>query len=120
MDVTALLEEQAAAEEALLRRGHFQLPNELLDRLYPVWIGLAGPARGKLEEALFSAIDGDTCLADLLSENPVHRGRQTEGLLQAFREKRLALLPDPVASLERSPARKKGWFRRLGAAFSRD
>lgn len=118
-----LLIEQVTEEQAVFLRHHLAVPFDALERYVPVW--LQPPS--DVEEARMSGevldfyrrIDGQAQLGEMLSEvGPEERSRRMDWLILQLRRGALALLPLPVAEMEKSagPATSPGeehWWHRL-------
>lgn len=116
--VADLLLEQAAEEQVLFSKQHLALPVDVVNRFCPVWV--ADPAAEERERMpkwaveLASRIDGQTRLQAVWSKDHTERHRQADFLVLQLRKGTLALLPEPIAVLEKRPAMKeRGWLQKI-------
>jgi Domain of unknown function (DUF4388) len=122
LSVLDLLLERAAEEQTLIARRHMAVPLDLLERWVPVWVGEPNdeertrmPTRAR---DFYARLDGQTPLAQAFSGDVRLRGREMDLLLHQMQKGRLAILPAPVADLERiaeergEPALRR-WWRRI-------
>jgi uncharacterized protein DUF4388 len=121
MSVYDLMLEQATEEQVLVARRHMAVPLELLERVYPVWVGEPTAEEQKRMPTrardFYARFDGRTPLGEAFSGDARRRGREMDLLLLQLQKGRLALLPCPLAQLEAEadkhgePALKRWWRR---------
>jgi hypothetical protein len=122
MSVYDLMLEQATEEQVLVARRHMAVPLDLLERIYPIWVGEPTAEEQKRMPArvrdFYARFDGRTPLGDAFSGDARLRGREMDLLLLQLQKGRLALLPQPVDRLEteadtRGEPAIKRWWRRV-------
>src|SRR5262249_47571429 len=120
MSVYDLMLEQATEEQVLVARRHMAVPLDLLERVFPVWVGEPTASEQKRTPAgardSSPRLDGRPPLGEAFPGDARLRGREMDLLLLQLQKGRLALLPCPVDQLE-SEAEKRGepaikrWWR---------
>ncbi|HTQ81242.1 MAG TPA: DUF4388 domain-containing protein [Thermoanaerobaculia bacterium] len=122
MSVYDLMLEQATEEQVLVARRHMAVPLDLLERIYPVWVGEPAAEEQKRMPArardFYARLDGLTPLGEAFSGDARLRGREMDLLLLQLQKGRLALLPTSLNRLEaeadeRGEPAIKRWWRRV-------
>jgi hypothetical protein len=122
MSVYDLMLEQATEEQVLVARRHMAVPLDLLERIYPVWVGEPSAEEKKRMPArardFYARFDGHTPLGEAFSGDARLRGREMDLLLLQLQKGRLALLPLPLDRLDtdadtRGEPVAKRWWRRM-------
>lgn len=115
--VADLMLEQAAEEQVLFSKQHLALPIDVINRFCPIWVGdPASQGRERMPPwavALADQIDGATRLEALWAEDRAERHRQADFLVLQLRKGTLALLPEPLPTLEAREPKSGGWLQRL-------
>ncbi len=122
LSVLDLLLERAAEEQSLIARRHMAIPLDLLERVVPIWVLEPAEEEKKRMPArardFYDRMDGVTALAQAFSGDPRLRGKEMDLLLHQMQKGRIALLPAPLAELDRGAdeaqtPQPKRWWRRV-------